>query len=105
MEAMNDDKLKRAKKRVDALKGFYIHLTVYICVNAFILINIYLETVRSNETFWQWEHFFVLFAWGIGLFFHAFGVFRWNPFFGKDWERRQIEKYIREDEENAKRYK
>ena len=105
MEAMNDEKFKRAKKKVDNLKGFYIHLTVYILVNAFILINIYLETVRSNSEFWTWEHFFVLFAWGIGLFFHAVGVFRLNPFFGKDWEKRQIEKYIREDEENAKRFK
>ena len=62
METKNDDKLKRAKKKVDALKGFYIHLTVYIIVNAFILVNIYLETVRDNGEFWLWEHFFVLFG-------------------------------------------
>lgn len=102
---MNEDKIKRARKRVAELKGFYVHLTVYILVNAFILVSIYLSTLRENEVFWQWEHFFVLFAWGIGLFFHAVGVFKLNPFFGKDWEQRQIEKYIREDEENAKRFK
>jgi len=104
MDGTNEERLKKAKRKVDALKGFYIHLTVYILVNAFILVNIYLETVRENSEFLKWEHFFVLFAWGIGLFFHAVGVFRWNPFFGKDWEKRQIEKYIREDEENAKRF-
>lgn len=101
---MNNDKFKLAKKRVEALKGFYIHLTVYMVINAFILVNIYRETAKDNEDFWQWEHFFVLFAWGLGLLFHAIGVFRWNPFFGKDWERRQIEKYIKDDEDNAKRF-
>ena len=50
MEELADDKMKRAKKRVDQLKGFYIHLTVYIVVNTFILINIMLHT----ENFWQW---------------------------------------------------
>lgn len=105
MQSMNEDKLKRARKRVSEIKGFYVHLTIYIVVNAFILVNIYLSTLGDKNVFWQWEHFFVAFAWGIGLFFHAVNVFKWNPFFGKDWEKRQIEKYIREDEENAKRFK
>ena len=105
MQIEENDKYKRAKKRIDQLKGFYIHLLVYILVNLFILINIYISTVEDNENFWQWEHFFVCFAWGIGLTFHAINVFGINPFLGKDWEKRQIEKYMREDEEEAKKYK
>ncbi|MDH3698896.1 MAG: 2TM domain-containing protein [Flavobacteriaceae bacterium] len=105
MEIEQNDKYKRAKKKIEQLKGFYIHLTVYVLVNIFILINIYISTLEDNEVFWQWEHFFVCFAWGIGLAFHAINVFGFNPFIGKDWERKQIEKYMRQDEEEAKKYK
>ena len=60
---------QRAKKRVEAKFGFYIHLTVYIAVS-FLLIIINLNT--SPEYLWfRWP----LIGWGIGVFFHALGVF------------------------------
>ena len=100
MKQYSDDKYGRAKKRVDELKGFYIHLLVYVAVNAFILINI---AMQSNE-FWQWPHFFTLFFWGIGLLVHAAIVFKYNPLFGKNWEERQIKKYMDKDRKDANRY-
>lgn len=101
MDSLNKDKYNRAKKRIDELKGFYIHLSIYVVVNTFILINIYLHT----DTFWQWEHFITLIAWGIGVLFHAFKTFGFNPFLGKDWEERQIQKYMDEDKEEMNKYK
>mgnify|MGYP001790960368 FL=1 len=101
MEELADDKMKRAKKRVDQLKGFYIHLTVYIVVNTFILINIMLHT----ENFWQWGHFVTLFFWGIGILFHAANTFNYNPLFPKSWEERQIQKYMDKDREEAKKFR
>ncbi|PWL39205.1 hypothetical protein DKG77_09290 [Flagellimonas aquimarina] len=101
MEGFEKDKLKRAKKQIEELKGFYIHFTIYIIVNTFILINIYLKT----DDFWQWPHFVTLFAWGIGIFFHASKVFDYNPFFGKNWEKRQIQKYIDKDKKEMDKYK
>ena len=60
---------QRAKKRVEAKFGFYIHLTVYIAVS-FLLIIINLNT--SAEYLWfKWP----LIGWGIGVLFHALGVF------------------------------
>ncbi len=60
---------QRAKKRVEANFGFYIHLTVYIAVS-FLLIIINLNT--SAEHLWfKWP----LIGWGIGVLFHALGVF------------------------------
>ena len=44
MHNFNKEKYDRAKKRVDELKGFYIHLTIYVVINTFILINIYLNS-------------------------------------------------------------
>ncbi len=95
-----DNKYGRAKRRVDEIKGFYIHLMVYAVINAFILVNIALQ---SNE-FWQWPHFFTLFFWGFGLLVHATITFRFNPLFGKNWEEKQIQKYIDKDKEEANKY-
>lgn len=103
METRNTKRYDSARKRVDQLKGFYIHFMVYFFINTFILINIYLN-LRAGESFWQWGHFFVLFGWGIGLGFHAAKTFGFNPIFGKDWEERQIRKYIEKDRDDANRF-
>ena len=34
----DDEKLERAKKRVEEIKGFYTHLLIYILVNLFLFI-------------------------------------------------------------------
>jgi len=101
MENSNKEKYNRAKKRVDELKGFYIHLAIYVVINAFILVNLYLR----NDDFWRWEHFFTLIAWGVGVLFHASKTFGFNPLLGKDWEERQIQKYMDEDKEEMNKYK
>ncbi|TDQ29402.1 2TM domain-containing protein [Zeaxanthinibacter enoshimensis] len=104
MEHKNHEKYLKAKKKVDELKGFYIHLLVYLGVNIFILANIYLEVRDSDQSFWQAGHFFTLFFWGIGILFHAAYTFEFNPFFGKDWEEKKISKFMEEDKEESKKY-
>ena len=105
MNNYEEDKLVRAKKRLDELKGFYIHLTVYLGVNAFILINIALRSLKDGDTFWHFGTFVTPVFWGIGLLIHALGAFRINPFFGKGWEKKQIQKYMDEDRREAEKYK
>lgn len=100
MEHLDKDKYKRAKKQVEEMKGFYIHLSIYIVINTFILINIY----NHSDDFWQWHHFVTLAAWGIGLLFHASKTFGINLLFGKNWEERQIQKYIEKDKEDMNKY-
>nr|WP_231624337.1 2TM domain-containing protein [Methanobrevibacter arboriphilus] len=39
MENYDDKAYKRAKKRVDDVKGFYIHLVTYIIINFFFVYN------------------------------------------------------------------
>lgn len=65
----NQKAYQKARRRVEAKVGFYIHLSVYTAVNV-LLIIINLST--SPEYLWfKWP----LMGWGIGLFFHAIGVF------------------------------
>ena len=87
----------RAEKRLKDLKGFYWHLFWYAIVNIFLWVSIY-SGLDVDESFFQYGHFFTAFFWGIGLFFHWFGVFGKNFSFSKDWEKRKIQEFL--DKEN-----
>lgn len=106
MEDLNIlEKRKRAKKRVDELKGFYIHLTVYLIINTFI-IAVMLMAQSDQENFsLRWYNFSTAIFWGLGLLIHAMVTFRLNPFFGKSWEDRMIQKYMDEDRRESERFK
>ena len=80
---------ERAKKRVRALSGFYKHLTAYVLINAFLLALKYFN-LDPGEDFWTFRTFSTAFFWGIGLTFHALGVFNNHVLFGREWEERKI---------------
>lgn len=110
METKDKDSLKykKAEKRMKQLKGFYIHLVIYIVINTFISINRVIMHYYNNddswtEALWQTDTFSVWLFWGIGLAFHAAKTFNFNPFFSKDWEKRQIEKYMNEDKDEFRK--
>lgn len=91
MYSQNQQKLERAKAQVKEIKDFYSHLITYcIMVPIFFVINYY-------TTSFPWAIFPTV-GWGIGILSHAAQTFRWNPFFGRDWEKRKIEELIRKDE-------
>jgi 2TM domain len=80
-------KLLEARRHIAALNGFYVHLGVYVVVNA-ILIAI---NASSPGGWWaQWP----LIGWGIGLVCHGVTVFSTQSRMGKDWEARQIKAHM-----------
>ena len=68
-----DEVYKRVRAKVEKLFGFYSHLAVYVVVNVFLLSST------------------VAVLWGIGLFFHAFGVY------GSGYKERMIEKMLEKE--------
>lgn len=84
-----EERYKAAKKRVEDIKGFYVHLLVYVCVNLGLFL------INALTTPGAWWFYWSLIGWGIGLAVHALSVFvfdgRW---FGPDWERRKIERIM-----------
>ncbi|MEM1338944.1 MAG: 2TM domain-containing protein [Bacteroidota bacterium] len=95
-----ENKYIKAKERVDQLRGFYGNLTAYILViTGLAALNYYIDG-------WSYMWFlWAAFGWGIGIFFHAVNTFRWNPFFGKDWEERKIKEFMDKENENKTRWK
>ena len=80
-------KLEDAKRRVAALKGFYVHLAVFLALNiGLAAINV----VTGGE--W-WVHWVVL-GWGIGVIAHALAVFGPQSKFVADWEVRKVQQFL-----------
>lgn len=89
-----DDSYVRARKRVEELKQFYYSLLSYCVVIPFLIFIYYQYTPGIIQWFW-----FPMLGWGMGLAFHAYKVYVNDGMLGKNWEKRQIEKYLREEEE------
>jgi hypothetical protein len=83
---------QRARQHAQAIKGFSIHLIVYILVNAGLLL---INLLSSPAAFW---FYWPLLGWGIGLAAHAVGVFGVAGWLGSDWEERQISKILEQEE-------
>ena len=86
-----DQKYFKAKKRVNDIKGFYVHLFIYL-ITIPIIITVNLMFVPSFHWFW-----FSVLGWGMGLFFHWLGVFGFQKLgLGKDWEEKKIKEFMNE---------
>jgi len=104
-----EQKYLLAKKRVAKIKGFYIHLTVYIIVNLFLSTIIFfgLVTEEGNsfvEAFSNFGMYSTWFFWGIGVFFHWMGVFGFKSFISKNWEEKKIREIMEQEEQRSKKF-
>lgn len=86
-----ETKYQKAKERVKAIKGFYIHLTVYVVVN---LILLSINMIASPDGLW---FIWPLMGWGVGVVFHALSAFGFDPGFGADWEERKIRELMEKE--------
>jgi transcriptional regulator with XRE-family HTH domain len=77
-----------AFKRAQRLRGYYMHLLMYVVTNAgCAAINLY----ASPDTLW-----FVgtLLFWGIGLLVHTLTIFVFDKYFTGEWELAKVEQYL-----------
>ena len=106
-ERARSDNYLKAKKRVEEIKGFYVHLIVYVLVNLFISATIIIGNLNSGESLGDilsnFGIYAVWFFWGIGVVFHAIGVLNTNPLFGKRWEERKLKEFIEEDRQQSRK--
>jgi hypothetical protein len=86
---LDEAKLARAKRRVAALKGFYIHLLVF----ALALAGLFLINLLSGGPWWV---LWVLIGWGIGVIAHALTVFGRGSQLVAAWEERKLKQFMDE---------
>lgn len=91
-----DMSYKAAQKRVKDIKGFYVHLVVYLFIN----VAIFIVTTKDEgfvEGLTDISNYSTIFFWGIGLVAHWASVFGPNFIFGKKWEERKIRELMERD--------
>ena len=82
----DNERYRRAKAWLGALRGFYVHAAVFGLVNAGLLL---LNLLTSPGYLWfLWP----LLGWGLGLAAHALGVF--GARLGRAWEERQLRRLL-----------
>lgn len=92
----------KAKTKVDRIRGFYIHLIVYVVVNIGLSVFKIIRNIGNGETFTEaildGMPYLIWMLWGIGLALHAFSVFGLPLILGENWEEDRIKKYMNEDQ-------
>ncbi|NDV43879.1 2TM domain-containing protein [Flagellimonas sediminis] len=110
MENLNR-KYERASKRVKEYMGFYRHVKIFIVINGLLYL---LKTGTLNRLMPEWfptEPYYFdwvtsnIFIWGLILAVHALYTFRHKIPLLKNWEERQIQKYLEKEEEGVDEFK
>ena len=89
-EYIDDKRYEKAKKRVEAIKGFYGNLLAYCIVIPFLAF------LNYRTTSFPWV-IFPIFGWGFGVAMHAMEAFGTNPLWGKRWEEKKMREYMDDD--------
>ena len=90
-----EDAYLRAERKLKKIKGFYWHAFWYVVVNIFLITMVIINQKDGN--IWHFGTFSTPVFWGIGLGFHALGVFGKNIFFSRQWEERKMQEFIDKD--------
>lgn len=96
-------KYENAIKRIKKIKGFYIHLLVYIVINIMI-IAVNIQNLETGESYFQFKNFFTAFFWGIGIVSHALSVFGPDLFLGNDWEEKKIKELMDKEKSDQQKW-
>ncbi len=79
-----DEALRRARRRVRELRGFYRHLSVFAIVMPLLAA---LDLLTSPDRTWfQWP----LLGWGSGVLAHGLAIRSDGRWLGRAWEERKI---------------
>jgi len=83
-----DDRYRKARKRFDKIKAFYLHVLIYLSIT---LTIIFINLKFSPEVQWFW---YSVIGGGIPLLIHACKIYLYNDY----WEERKIQKILKEED-------
>ncbi|PJJ07181.1 2TM domain-containing protein [Flavobacterium sp. 1] len=91
-----EERYYQAQKRVQEIKKFYEHLTVYVLCNPIVIV---VNLMTSPEYLYFW---WSLLGWGIAIVLHGLKVFNFAPFFNKEWEERKVKELMEKEKPTTK---
>jgi len=90
---------ENARKRLENLKGLYWSVFAYIIVIPFLIFINFKTSWHEHKWF-----FYPMLGWGVGIAFQAYEVYGKDKYFGKSWENRKLEEFMKEEEKNLNRW-
>jgi len=110
MENQKNDfeKYVKARRRVDAIKRFYFHLIQYLIITILIIsfkgriLDFFISKGVENPDVLNWMEMNILaipIIWGLVLSVMGLSLFIFRSNRIKNWEERQIRKYLESDKE------
>ncbi|POS02845.1 2TM domain-containing protein [Flavobacterium croceum] len=101
----NEEELKyyTAINRVKKIKGFYIHVIVFIVINVANFIS-KAQQLQVHETLFQFKYFSTFLVWGVILVAHGLSVFLPNIILGQNWEEQKIKELIDKEKQNQQKW-
>ena len=99
---------QRAKRKVNALKGFYNHVKIFVLINGLLYLGRsgVLDFFAADGTslpsyYFAWLDLNIL-VWGGALVIHGIIVYHNKLPWLKNWEARQIQKFMEEDQDSSR---
>lgn len=97
----------RAKNRVETIKNFYAHIVFFIIAIVLLflfggkIMDFVISKGITDEEFLRWVKLNIILIpiiWAIVLVFSGIYILKLKSGFLKNWEERQIQKYLKENE-------
>ena len=101
---VSDEELRtKARKSAEARAGFYIHLGIYVTVNALLIVLWWTTGWFAGINIFPW-FIFPLFGWGIGIVAHGIATFK-GPSYVQRKTEEEYQRLKKQEEEEAQTVK
>ena len=86
-----------ARKRVEEIKGVYIHLGVFVIVN----LGLFAINMLTNPDY-LW-FYWPLLGWGVGVVLHLFSFLMEGKLLGPEWEDKKVHELLERDQRDLRK--
>lgn len=83
----DDPTYTRARKRVEELRGFYMHLLTYLIINLGLFL---IDVLTPGGPWFYWP----LIGWGVVVLLHGINVLLAGSLFSERWQERKVRQYM-----------
>ena len=98
--------IETAQKRIRQKKQLYTHFVVFLIGSLFFILANIVFGVGKDFTIFGVEWFVIAITiWLFFLLYHTFNVFITHRFMGKDWEQRQLDKLVAQQQNRIEQLK
>ena len=98
--------IQNAQKRVKQKKRLYVHFVIFLIGSLFLILANTVLGIGKGVKLLDIDWFvFAILAWLFLFIYHAFNVFVTHKFMGKDWEQKQLDNLVAQQQKRIDKLK